>query len=254
MILESRTSGRTYALTVRNTGILSLARTADPNATQLPNRCLLNAARSAAFSVEVKDTDLLHPLITLRQRDLGLGRPALTLLSSNGREWELCCTVDGIYKVKSLSTDWMKAAAPILDDPNMVAWRFEVSNDGIYQVTSDATTPVRRSAKLLTSDGTVAYEITVDSNGVLAVSDPLPPAAARYAEIELIAPSGFRYLLRVDPNGVLYIDDEWQIANDQAEEWPLLLADRGGTLYCVDARFPPPIGAGGRSRTMRRPW
>ena len=252
MIVESLTSGRTYAIRIKNSGIVTLTRTAndESNITSLMNRTLLNQTRTAAFSFDVKDTDLSNPVIVLRQRGIGMGRAYVTLLSPNEREWEVFVAQDGVYKVRALATEWPTAHVPILTDPSGVPWRFEVADGGIYQVTSGTTVTERRDAFLLTQDGKRAYQITAGIDGLLSVSDPLPPSAAQHYDILLVSPSGFHYLLRVDNDGVLYIDEEWQLAQDQADEWPLLLLERRGTLYCVDARYPPNISGTGRGIRM----
>lgn len=256
MILQSATSGRRYNLTVRNTGGLVLSRTADgATPTNFHDRCLVTEARTRAYSFEVTDADLNNPLVVLRQREVLQGR-AYTLLSSpNGREWEVTCPQDGVYRVRALSTDWPKAQSPVLTDATGLPWRFEVGDGGIYQVTSDPSEVVRRTAKLKTQDGTLAFEITVDPNGILTATD-LPFATdAQFFDIELLGPTGTRWLLRVDNAGTVYLDSEWQDSYDNGDEWPLLIADRQGTLYCVDTRFPPPIGGlGGRGGPARRAW
>lgn len=257
MILQSRTSGRTYELALRNTGGLFLSRiSVTPDAiTPFRDRCLVNDARTNAYSFEINDADLNNPLVVLRQQDVLLGRAYTTLFSPNGREWELTCTQDGVYRVKALSTDWPKAGTPILADPTGLPWRFEVGDDGLYQVTSDASEVHRRTVRLKTQDGLQAYQITVDAAGMLSVSDLPFPTDAQFYDAELIGPTGTRWLLRVDPAGVLYLDSEWQDAIDQGDEWPLLLADYAGTLYCVDTRFPPPVGGYRSGRgVIRAPW
>jgi hypothetical protein len=249
VILQSATSQRFYDIYVKDTGLVSVKRVYVPadRVTPVRDRTIINDERTKAFIFSIKDTDLANPLIILsRHENIHIGRAYLLLNSPNGREWEVTCRGEGTYKIKGLSLDWSRMAAPVLLDPAGLPWRFEANAAGEFQVTQDAGEIHRRRAFLKSLDGTTAWEITVDTDGILSVTDTAL-ANAPYSDAELIAPDGTRWLLRVDSSGVLYLSDEWQ-ATRNGDEWPLLLAGRGGLLYVVDARFPPPFGNSRRGR------
>lgn len=245
MILRSATSGRYYETQVRNSGLIYLVYRPNgltpDHVTPIKDRCLINAARTAAFHFSVKDTDLANPLITLvQQENLHLARAYVLFTSPNQREWEVTCTQSGVYTIKALTIDWPRARTPIVDDAVAGGpWTFLVN--GVELAVGDTPTDHRQSCILKAQDGTVAYQLTV-SNGLIQVSDPLPASASPYYDVELVTSDGTHWLLRVDANGILYLDTEWQDAiNRPGDEWPLLLADKRGTMYCLDSRFPPPI-------------
>ena len=246
MILRSASSGRYYEIRLKNSGLLYLVYRPDgltpESVTLIKDRCLINAARNAAFVFGVKDTDLANPVITLTQHDnIHLGRAYVLFTSPNQREWEVTCTQSGVYKIKALTIDWPRARTPILSDTvTGRPWTFYASAGGELSLT-DTPTDHRQSCVLKSQDGTAAFQLTV-ANGIVQVSDPLPVSAATFYDVELVSPEGLHWLLRVDQNGVLYVDSEWEDALNRAgDEWPLLLADKRGTMYCVDSRFPPPI-------------
>lgn len=257
LLLKSSTSGRFYQLVIKNNGKLYLSRvlsgvTAD-HLTLLKDRCLINTARNAAFTFGVKDTDLNNPLVILSVvENIGLGRAYFLLETPNGREWEVTCTQSGVYKIKALTIDWPRAQSPILvEDAAGVPWRFEVSEGGILQATSDPSERHRRRITLLSQDGTMAFAISVDTAGVISVTD-VPLADARYYDAELVSPTGIRWLLRIDADGILYTDTEWEDATHRADdEWTVLIAERTGQLYIVDPRVPPP---GTPGRRYARGW
>ena len=252
MILQSATSARFYEIYVKNHGLVSLKRVyVQPDqVTPFRDRTLINDERTKAFTFAIKDTDLSNPLIVLKQHEnIHIGRAYAILQSPNGREWELTCRGDGLYKIKGLTIDWPRAQAPILADPSGVRWRLEVNNGGELLATSDPAALEYRPIALTTQDGTLAYEITVDVNGLLTVTDTAL-SNALYSEAELVAPDGTRWLLRVDNDGVLYLSDEWQ-ATRSTDEWPVVLATGWGLLYVVDARFGPPISGYGYRRGWR---
>jgi predicted secreted protein len=252
LLLKSTTSGRFYQLRLKNNGRLYLSRLIDgvtnDDLTLIKDRCLVNTARSAAFAFGIKDTDLANPLVSLVQVDnIHLGRAYFLLDSPNGSEWEVTCTQDGVYKIQKLSVDWPRAQTPILSDPSGLAWRFEVDDGGTLQVVSDPAELHRRDVKLLSQDGTMAFTVSVDTAGTLTVSD-IPIEQARYYDAELVSPNGIRWVLRVDQNGVLFTDSEWEDATHRPDdEWTVLIAERTNQLYVVDARVPPP-GSPGAAR------
>lgn len=250
LLLKSSTSGRIYQLRLKNNGRMYLSYQpsgiVDADLTLLKDRCLLNTARSAAFAFGIKDTDLANPLVTLTQVDnIHLGRAYLLLETPDGREWEVTCTQSGVYQVIALTTDWPRAQAPILADAAGIPWRFEVADDGTFQLTSDPAELHRRNVNLLSQDGVAAFGLSVDTDGVLTVTD-LPTEQASFYDVELLSPSGIRWLLRIDANGILYTDSEWEnaVSNRPDDEWTVLIAERTNQLYVVDARVPPPGSAG----------
>lgn len=246
MILRSASSGRYYEVRLRNSGRLYLVYRSNgltpDHVTPLKDRCLINAARTAAFHFSVKDTDLANPLITLVQQDnLHLARAYVLFTSPNQREWEVTCTQSGVYTIKALTIDWPRARTPILDDTVAGGpWTFLTNAGGDLSII-DTPTDHRQSCVLKADDGSCAYRLTV-SNGLIQVSDPLAAGASPYYDAELVSPEGLHWLLRVTAAGILYTDTEWEDAINRAgDEWPLLLADKRGTMYCLDSRFPPPI-------------
>jgi hypothetical protein len=246
MILRSASSGRYYEVQLRNSGLLYLvyrpSGLTPDHVTHVKDRCIINAARTAAFVFNVKDTDLAHPLITLTQHEnIHLGRAYVLFSSPNQREWEVTCGQSGVYHIKALTIDWPRARAPIVSDSVAGGpWSFLVSDGGEFSI-ADTPTDHLQSCILKSQDGTVAYQVTV-ANGIIQVSDPLPSDYTAFYDAELVSPNGLHWLLRIDQNGIIYVDTEWQDAiNRPGDEWPLLLADKRGTMYCLDSRFPPPI-------------
>ena len=260
MILRSLTSGRYYEPYLKNSGLISLiyrpSGFTPDHVARIHERCLINTARTKAFYFGVKDTDPDNPLTTLTQHEnVHLGRPYSLFHSPNGQEWEVTCTQDGVYRVKALTIDWARARSPILEDTLAPGtfWTFIVANDGEYSI-SDQPTQHKQDCILRAQDDSAAYRLTVAA-GIIQVSDPLPVTDARYYDAELLSEDGTHWLLRVDGDGILSISSEWEDAINRAgDEWPLLLADRRGTMYVVDSRFPPPLPGFAQPRGRRGYW
>lgn len=259
MILRSLTSGRYYEPYLKNSGLISLiyrpAGFTPDHVARIHERCLINTARTKSFYLGVKDTDLANPLLTLTQHEnVHLGRPYILFTSPNGREWEVTCTQDGVYRLKALTIDWPRARSPIIpDDTTGTPWTFVVNDGGEHQL-SDQATDHRQSCILKAQDGSCAYRLTI-AGGILQVSDALPATDARFYDAEMISEDGTHWLLRIDQNGILSVDSEWEDAINRAgDEWPLLLADRRGTMYVVDSRFPPPLPGFAQPRGRRGYW
>ena len=259
MILRSLTSGRYYEPYLKNSGLISLiyrpAGFTPDHVARIHERCLINAARTKSFYLGVKDTDLAHPLLTLTQHEnVHLGRPYILFTSPNGREWEVTCTQDGVYRLKALTIDWPRARTPILTDAvTGTPWTFVATDDGELHI-SDLPTQHRLSCILRAQDDSAAYRLTV-AGGIIQVSDPLPVTDAVYYDAELISEDGTHWLVRVDGQGILSVNSEWEGAiHREGDEWPLLLADRRGTMYVVDSRFPPPLPGFAQPRGRRGFW
>lgn len=259
MILRSLTSGRYYEPYLKNSGLISLiyrpSGFTPDHVARIHERCLINTARTKSFYFGVKDTDPDNPLITLTQHEnVHLGRPYILFHSPNGQEWEVTCTQDGVYRVKPLTIDWARAGTPILEDTiTGTAWTFLVTNDGEQRL-SDEPTQHRRQCVLRAQNDACAYRLTV-VGGIVQVSDPLPASDAVHYDAELVSEDGTHWLLRVDQDGILSVASEWEDAiNRRGDEWPLLLADRRGTMYVVDSRFPPPLPGYAKPRGRRGYW
>lgn len=248
-ILTQSSTGLNYYLEITNAGTLAAKATTTDAATSLRNVTLVADDDTQAYRLGLDASN--PPLVTVTAMDsAAFGNfKELPVWSPNGREWKVTVDNAGNLTVTGTGLDWTKMGRPIVEDVNGVPWRFQVQDGGIYEVTSDHTENVLRQPLILRAqDDSKAWKVTVGIDGVLSVTDDnVSLSDTELYEAEIISPGGMRWHLQVAASGVLSVTSVDDLINARFS-WPLLLARRDRTLYCVDNRFRYPKLQGAYSR------
>ena len=181
----------------------------------------------------------------------------LSVWAINGREWNIRVTAGGTITATAIASDWPTLLRPQTDRaghpiPSSLSgvfdgatWSLTVNEGGVMLTEGPSHHPITQGQRmnLLSNDGTVSYELAYITGGVLFTLGPNDAANAQHYDALLVSPSGLRFSLSVDANGVLFIDNGLEDIDAQ-NEWPLVMQSRSGILYVVDKRFPPPVPGG----------
>lgn len=270
-IITHPATGQNWYLEVSNAGILRAAGTTTDAPTPKSRLRLVDPTGSAGYQLglntDVTPTVTATALTTPREGNY----QDLSVWGVNGREWNLRVTAGGSITITAISSDWPMVEHPKIREGFPIqgvtgarydrsTWRLTVSDAGILSVNGrNAPTDILELPNdpnatpfyLRSDDDSISCQLFINESGILQVHTFFPQLHVDLPyTILLISPSGYRFPLAVDGNGVLYIDDGLE-AIDHANEWPLVLQSRNNILYVVDNRFPAPV-PGGRGRGYGR--